>query len=464
MKKIMILAASFLLTLSAACLFGCGGNGNESTDAGQSSGTESEIPEVSGSEESETPEEASSEDSGSEDSESAEIPHVHELIHYEAREAVCEEEGNVEYWECGCGAYFSDAEGENEIVDKASLVIAAPGHPTEIAYDKEGHWEKATCEHTEYVTEKVSHTFEENVCTVCGALKETEGLEYKLTSDGTGYAVIGLGTATDTSIVIPSAYNELPVTEIGSKAFKDCAAIVSIKLPESLTTIGDSAFYGCEALTEMTIPVNVSKIGSGIFSYCNALESIRVEKGNGDFYAKGNCLIQEGAWHTAGDIIVAGCKNSDIPSGIQFINAKAFYGLSELKSVSFTSGIQYIYAEAFYGCGITAANLANTSIKTVNGSVFSHCKSLTSVKLPTTLQTISSSAFAYCESLTSITLPAEVSTIRSNAFIGCTSLASVTFGTTSGWKAGTTSVSVKDTAKNAKYLTETYVAKEWTRS
>ena len=39
--------------------------------------------------------------------------HVHELVHTEAKEATCFEEGNLEYWYCaGCDCYFTDAEGK----------------------------------------------------------------------------------------------------------------------------------------------------------------------------------------------------------------------------------------------------------------------------------------------------------------------------------------------------------------
>lgn len=42
--------------------------------------------------------------------------HVHTLVHVAAQEALCEREGNIEYWYCEeCSKYFSDAEGVTEI-------------------------------------------------------------------------------------------------------------------------------------------------------------------------------------------------------------------------------------------------------------------------------------------------------------------------------------------------------------
>ena len=55
-------------------------------------------------------------------------PHVHELTHVEAAEPTCLEAGNIEYWYCeGCGLYFADADGEEEITLE-DTVIAALGH------------------------------------------------------------------------------------------------------------------------------------------------------------------------------------------------------------------------------------------------------------------------------------------------------------------------------------------------
>lgn len=45
-----------------------------------------------------------------------ETDHVHTLVRVAAQEALCEREGNIEYWTCEeCGKYFSDAEGLTEI-------------------------------------------------------------------------------------------------------------------------------------------------------------------------------------------------------------------------------------------------------------------------------------------------------------------------------------------------------------
>ncbi len=76
-------------------------------------------------------------------------------------------------------------------------------------------------------------------------------MEYEASPDGTYCIVTGIGTATDTNIVIPSEYNGMPVKEIRKRAF-----------------------YLCSSLTSMTIPGSVTSIGDYAFSYCNSLETI----------------------------------------------------------------------------------------------------------------------------------------------------------------------------------------------
>lgn len=126
--------------------------------------------------------------------------------------------------------------------------------------------------------------------------KYTEGLLYFRTANNT-YTCSGIGSATDTEIIIPSKIQGLPVTEIGDRAFKDCdkitvliipdsvtsiglaafqncSSLTKIILPDSVTSIGNYAFYGCSNLTEITIPAGVEALGSYTFTSCPKLEKI----------------------------------------------------------------------------------------------------------------------------------------------------------------------------------------------
>ena len=100
--------------------------------------------------------------------------------------------------------------------------------------------------------EAIGHSYAGNMCTVCGYLAPSAGLDYNITKDGNSYIVSSLGNCTDADVVIPSIYNGKPITSIGSSAFSGCTGLTSITIPSSVTSIGKLAFYGCRNLTSVT--------------------------------------------------------------------------------------------------------------------------------------------------------------------------------------------------------------------
>ena len=204
--------------------------------------------------------------------------------------------------------------------------IAATGHILEKEWttDDTHHWHKA-CEHNADKNEYGEHTYNENnVCTVCGMGYVSAGLVYTLSEDGTYYSVTNIGTCTDTVIYIPSAYNGLPVKEIGRSAFYGKKTITGVVLPDGITTINAYAFYNCSSLASVTIPDSVTSIGSAAFYNCSNLASVTI--GNGVT--------------TIGGSAFSGCSSLEsitIPDGVTSIGNYAFSGCSGLTSVTFAN-------------------------------------------------------------------------------------------------------------------------------
>ena len=119
----------------------------------------------------------------------------------------------------------------------------------------------------------------------------SQGLEYESLGDGT-CCVIGIGSCTDTDIVIPSTSPEGDiVTSIGDAAFSECSSLTSVEIPDSVTSIGDAAFIVCTGLTSVVIPDSVTSIGDQAFWGCIGLSSVVIPDsvtsiGN---YAFGSC-------------------------------------------------------------------------------------------------------------------------------------------------------------------------------
>ena len=93
----------------------------------------------------------------------------------------------------------------------------------------------------------------------------SEGLRYLLTTDKTGYDVVGIGTCTDTDIIVPPIYEGLPVKKIG---FQNVTTITSLTLPNTIVSMGHYVFKGCSNLRKMNIPDSVTTIGQDIFNEC----------------------------------------------------------------------------------------------------------------------------------------------------------------------------------------------------
>ncbi len=265
-----------------------------------------------------------------------------------------------------------------------------------------------------------------------------EGKTYSVTSIGLSafYGCSGL-----TSITIPNS-----VTSIGNKAFWSCFGLTSITIPNSVTSFGSDAFYGCSGLTSITIPNSVTSIGYRAFQDCSGLTSIVVESTNTVFDSRNDCnaIIE-----TATNTLVAGCKNTTIPSSVASIGIYAFAGCSGLTSItipnSVTSigyyafkdcsgltsifipnGVYSIGNNAFYGCsGLTSITIPN-SVTSIGGFTFHGCSGLTSIIIPNSVTSIGDHAFYGCSGLTSIIIPNSVTRIEDSAFSRCSSLTSVT--------------------------------------
>ena len=266
-------------------------------------------------------------------------------------------------------------------------------------------------------------------CTVCGEVIEetiemlySQGLTYVSNGQGTCY-VSGIGTCTDTKIVIPATYKERRVTQIGYRAFGNCQNLTSIIIPDSVTSIGGYAFERCSKLTSIIIPNSVTHISSYTFNGCSNLASITIPSSV--------THIDQSAF--------SGCSNLasiTIPSSVTHIGQSAFSGCSKLFSLTIPSGVSNIEEGAFAGIAESASieiDPENSSYCSIDGilydanlTVLLYCpKNQTTVSIPNTVTRIGDYAFSQCSGLTSVTLSDGLTSIGEHAFYYCTGLTSI---------------------------------------
>lgn len=156
------------------------------------------------------------------------------------------------------------------------------------------------------------------------------------------------------------------VTNIGQKAFCDCAELSSVTLPTSLAVIGEGAFYGCKKLTDITIPApsTPDHFGKDVFRECYSL------------------------------------INAEISAGLTTLPEGLFYGCTNLTSVVLPKETQVIGKNTFKGCtSLTSLPLpqkGGTGLTTINESAFNGCKGIKTLEIPSTVVSIGKNAFYDC--------------------------------------------------------------------
>ena len=144
-----------------------------------------------------------------------------------------------------------------------------------------------------------------------------------------------------TTIKIPTT-----VTSIGDFAFQFCTNLNTLIIPEGVTTIGRNAFAVCPSLSSITIPASVTNIGNYAFDN-DGLVSMSVASGNITYDSRNDCnaIIE-----TTTNKLIAGCKNTVIPSDVAIIGESAFYKCNGLTSVTIPNSVTTIGNDAFGFC------------------------------------------------------------------------------------------------------------------
>ncbi|MFR2342867.1 MAG: leucine-rich repeat protein, partial [Ruminococcus sp.] len=93
-----------------------------------------------------------------------------------------------------------------------------------------------------------------------------------------------------------------------------------------------------------------------------------------------------------------------------------------------------IVYSAFFGCSNLTSMTISNNITIIKSSTFLNCSSLTSITIPDSVTSIGDFAFYKCSSLASITIPDSVTSIGDDAFSNCESLTAISLSCKSSLK------------------------------
>ena len=136
------------------------------------------------------------------------------------------------------------------------------------------------------------------------------------------------------------------VTFMESDAFSNCANLVNVTLPQSMTILPNSLFSGCKSLKQITLLDNLEEIGSSAFSN-TSLESIILPEGLKTIGSSAftNTLLTE----------------VNFPASLKTIGYEAFAG-TKLKELIIPENVTTVESNIVSGCRQLTALFWNTSV------------------------------------------------------------------------------------------------------
>lgn len=216
--------------------------------------------------------------------------------------------------------------------------------------------------------------------------------------------ITGIGTCTDTDIVIPPFIGGMRVIGVADRAFAvdggqpavrgvkstkgvtvgflssteggedeeptDPSDIESVNLPYTVLSIGEEAFLGCEALSDVVTPNLIQLIGKDAFK--NTAYYNNPANWDGDVLYLDHYLVSVKP-SISGALAVK--------DGTTVIAARAFYACAGLTSIQFPDSICEVGSYAFFGCTSLLSVDLNCRELYIGESAFEGCSSLHTVRL-----------------------------------------------------------------------------------
>ena len=260
-------------------------------------------------------------------------------------------------------------------------------------------------------------------------VNQQPSLEFRLSTDGTYYAVAGIGNVKASEITIPEEYVGKPVKVIAREAFANCTGITSVTIPASVTSVEVDAFKGCTGLLQQE--GGVTYVGKWAVACDTTAKTVTLRNDT--------VGIAQGAFYQCADL-----TNVSIPASVQNISAGAFTECEKLlqkadggiyvdkwlvgtynsKELTLRNNTVGFAAMAFKEGKIAEGTVLEipTSVKRINDWAFANCVNYPTIVLHDGVESIGFAAFYNCTGLNIITLGKGIKIIEAEAFYSCKNL------------------------------------------
>lgn len=239
--------------------------------------------------------------------------------------------------------------------------------------------------------------------------------------------------------------------------FPKSSPIENYEIPEGVINIFDNAFNESKNLKTVTIPKSLE--GISILTFKESSVYLNPQNWEEDIFYAGDCLVNVKYDTKAENIIIkdgtrkieahafSGCENIKsitIPDSVEFIGVQAFESCSSLETIYIGSGVKEIGAAPFIFDveGLPCSNLKSIEVSkdnkhytSVDGVLFN--KEMTELiqypigkkqkeyVIPDSVTKIGSGAFRYCKKLTKLTIGKGITVIDDPLLFHCENIETV---------------------------------------
>jgi hypothetical protein len=197
------------------------------------------------------------------------------------------------------------------------------------------------------------------------------------------------------------------VTNLGADVLAGCSGLTNVGLGSQLASIGDNGFQDCSRLTVIVLPASLNSLGNGVFAGCASLTAIMVDSLN-PFYNSANGVLFNQSQTTLIQVPAGFVGSFALPNGVTNISSGALAGCAQLTAI--TVGGQNPYFTAVNGVLFDAARTTliqfpgamggsysvPDGVTCLGATAFYGCTNLTSITIPASVTNVGMASFANC--------------------------------------------------------------------